>query len=81
MWVKLRSIGLSRTILQSMYRKATDTPMFADDIILLSASANGLNKQISTHEEFCSQWNLRINTENLKSVDLEQENITILNIP
>ena len=58
---------------------ALDTPMFADDIILLSASANGLNKQIGTHEEFCSQWNLRINTENLKSVFLEKENITILN--
>jgi hypothetical protein len=43
-----------------------DTLMFADDIILLSASADGLNKQIGTLEEFCSQWNLRINTEKSK---------------
>ena len=39
-----------------------DTVMFADDIILLSTSAGGLNKQIDTLEEFCSQWNHRINS-------------------
>ena len=38
-----------------------NTMMFADDIILLSTSAQGLRKHLETLEDYCSKWNLQIN--------------------
>ena len=35
--------------------------MFADDIVLLSTSAQGLRKHLKTLEDYCSKWNLHIN--------------------
>ena len=35
--------------------------MFADDIVLLSTSAQGLRKHLETLEDYCSKWNLQIN--------------------
>ena len=40
--------------------------MFADDVLLLSSSANGLRKHLSSLQTFCHKWNLRINTEKTK---------------
>ena len=34
--------------------------MFADDIVLLSTSAQGLRKHLETLENYCSKWNLQI---------------------
>ena len=36
--------------------------IFADDIVLLSTSAQGLRKHLETlHGNYCSKWNLQIN--------------------
>ena len=40
--------------------------MFADDIMLLSTSAEGLRKQLETLEDDCSKWNLQINAAKTK---------------
>ena len=44
-----------------------DTLMFADDIVLLSSSADGLRKHLETLETFCLQWHVEINPEKTKS--------------
>ena len=40
--------------------------MFADDIVLLSTSAQGLGKYLETLEDYCSKWNLQINVAKTK---------------
>ena len=40
--------------------------MFADDVFLLSSSANSLRKHLSSLQTFCHKWSLRINTEKTK---------------
>ena len=35
--------------------------MYADDIVLLSESANGLQNCIDKLEYFCKKWNLSVN--------------------
>ena len=35
--------------------------IFADDIVLLSTSAQGLRKHLETLENYCSKWNIQIN--------------------
>ena len=40
--------------------------MFADDVLLLSSSANGLRNHLSSLQTLCHKWNLRINTEKTK---------------
>ena len=40
--------------------------MFADDIVLLSTSAQGLRKHLETLEDYCSKWNLQINAAKTK---------------
>ena len=45
--------------------------MYADDIVLLSESANGLQNCIDKLEYFCKKWNL--------SVNLNKTNVLIFN--
>ena len=40
--------------------------MFADGIVLLSTSAQGLRKHLETLEDYCSKWNLQINAAKTK---------------
>ena len=42
--------------------------MFADDIVLLANSAEGLQESINRLEEFCRNWDLSINIEKTKIV-------------
>ena len=35
--------------------------IFADDIVLLSTSAQGLRKHLETLENYCNKWNVQIN--------------------
>ena len=42
------------------------TLMFADDIVLLSASENGLRKHLDTLQSFCQVWRMGLNTEKTK---------------
>ena len=39
---------------------------YADDIVLLSESANDLHKQLDSMSEYCNLWKLRVNIENSK---------------
>ena len=42
--------------------------MFADDIVLLADTEKGLQESLNGLEEFCSNWDLSINTEETKIV-------------
>ena len=35
---------------------------YADDIVLLSTSKEGLQKALNTIQEYCTEWHLKINT-------------------
>ena len=50
----------------SLQNTMLDTLMFADNIVLLSSSADGLRKHLETLETFCLQWHLEINPEKTK---------------
>ena len=40
--------------------------MYADDIILLSSSAQGLQQKLNRLNEYCKDWCLNINTDKTK---------------
>ena len=42
--------------------------MYADDIVLLSNSKEGLQNNLSNLKEFCDYWNLKINREKMKTL-------------
>ena len=42
------------------------TLMFVDDIILLSASVNGLREHLDTLQSFCQVWRMGLNTKKTK---------------
>ena len=42
--------------------------MYADDIVLLSKTANGLQTLLCRLEEFCTKWNLRVNLDKTKII-------------
>ena len=50
--------------------------MFADDLVLLADSSEGLQKSLSLIQEYCRIWQLTINTEKNKS-DHMFENVSI----
>ena len=43
-----------------------NTMMFADDLLLLSTSASGLQNSIDILCEYCAQWKLHINIKKTK---------------
>ena len=42
--------------------------MYADDIVLLSQTANGLQKLLCRLEDFCTRWNLKVNIDKAKVI-------------
>ena len=42
--------------------------MFADDLVLLSESAGGLQKCLNNLQTYCEKWSLTINTEKTKVI-------------
>ena len=42
--------------------------LYADDIVLLSKTANGLQTLLCRLEEFCTKWNLRVNLDKTKII-------------
>ena len=48
--------------------------MYADDIVLLSETASGLNKSISVLENFCNTWHLKINIKKTKVMVCNKRN-------
>ena len=51
-------------------------PLYADDLVLLSETEQGLQKQINTLKEYCDKWKLRINTKKTKTLILIEEIIS-----
>jgi hypothetical protein len=49
--------------------------MFADDILLLSESAEGLQKSLDKLSEYCKKWQLSVNVKNTKAIIFQQRNI------
>ena len=56
--------------------KLFDSPlshlMYADDLVLMATSQEGLNKCLSKLEKFCDTWQLEVNIEKSKVVILIQ---------
>ena len=50
--------------------------MYADDLILLSRSAQGLQSMLDNLQNFCELWNLSINTEKTKCMTFQKKNKT-----
>ena len=42
--------------------------MYADDIVLLSNSAGGLQKMLNSLLQFCQRWNLKVNVAKTKVI-------------
>ena len=42
--------------------------MYADDIVLLSKSAKGLQTLLCRLEDFCNKWNLKVNINKTKII-------------
>ena len=40
--------------------------MYADDVVLLSSSKEGLQHSLSSLQKYCDSWNLKINIEKTK---------------
>jgi hypothetical protein len=49
--------------------------MFADDILLLSESAEGLQKSLDKLSEYCKKWQLSVNVKKTKAIIFQQRNI------
>ena len=49
--------------------------MFADDILLLSESVEGLQKSLDKLSEYCKKWQLSVNVKNTKAIIFQQRNI------
>jgi hypothetical protein len=48
---------------------------FADDILLLSESAEGLQKSLDKLSEYCKKWQLSVNVKKTKAIIFQQRNI------
>lgn len=49
-----------------LWNRSIDLLMYADDIVLLSPSEEGLKKHLRSLEEFCKQWKLEVNIDKTK---------------
>ena len=49
--------------------------MFADDILFLSESAEGLQKSLDKLSEYCKKWQLPVNVKKTKATIFQQRNI------
>ena len=49
--------------------------MFADDLLLLSESAEGLQKSLEKLSNYCKKWQLSININKTKVIVFQQKNI------
>ena len=52
---------------------------YADDIVLLSTSKEGLQKALNTIQEYCTQWHLKINSSKTKTMVFSKGNQKINN--
>ena len=48
--------------------------MYADDLVLISSTKEGLQKQIDTLAEYCKKWKLKINSKKTKSIIFNRGN-------
>ena len=49
-------------------------PAYADDIILISKSALGLQNQLNCLHKFCEEWKMKVNTTKTKCIILQKKN-------
>ena len=48
--------------------------MYADDLVLISESKDGLQRQIDSLCEYCQKWKLKINTKKSKTMVFNRDN-------
>ena len=48
--------------------------MYADDLVLMSLSAKGLQQQIDVLHAYCKKWDLNVNTKKTKVVIMSSQN-------
>ncbi len=47
--------------------------LYADDLVLISSSANGLQNALSTLSQFCRDWRMNINTKKTKAIIFQKK--------
>ena len=62
-----RELGINNAGVE-MFNTRLDLLMYADDIILLSQSAAGVQKHLKTLQPFCRKWKLEVNTDITKII-------------
>ena len=50
----------------TLWNRPIDLLMYADDIVLMSSSEEGLRKHLRSREEFCKQWKLEVSIDKTK---------------
>ena len=54
--------------------------LFADDVLLISESANGLQNALKAFGLYCKQWKLKVNT-NTKIMVFSKQNLELIVFP
>ena len=49
-----------------LWNRPIDLLIYADDIVLMSSSEEGLRKHLRSLEEFCKEWKLEVNIDKTK---------------
>ena len=68
---------IDKNSLSNVYLKESNpinALLYADDLVLISESKEGLQNQIDTLHEYCERWKLKINTKKTKSMIFNRGN-------
>ena len=69
--------AINKTSLTDIYlneNNKINALLYADDLVLISESKEGLQKQIDTLHNYCKKWKLKINTKKTKSMVFNRGN-------
>ena len=61
----------------TLWNRPIDLLMYADDIVLMSSSEEGLRKHLRSLEEFCKEWKLEVNIDKTKVCAFGKNKITV----
>lgn len=56
----------------TLWNRPLSCLQFADDVVILSETAEGLQSSLKNLEIYCNHWNLEINSEKTKNFNIHQ---------
>jgi hypothetical protein len=75
------SVYKHASILLSYNINKLDCLMYADDIVIFSISANGLQQKLKLLEKYCSDWCMKVNIKKTKVLIFNKAGLLTLNVP